>query len=137
MSAGQAPGRPENKVRYNAFLEACDIILKGDNHHIISDFVKVMEEKLTGTGLYAYSPNYLKRKLLELVGENMEVSPESGKSDILTYRPNDSLILCVCTECFSVVRQVKNEKTIRIGRSLIERGLSKNGCLTRKKVSLD
>ena len=93
--AEKSSGRPENEVRYNAFLEACDVLKEDDDEDQISvsDLVKVMEEKLTGTGLDAYSQIYMKKKVVELFGGDIEVSGASGKGDILTYRPKASSIL--------------------------------------------
>ena len=87
-------GRPENEARYQAFREACDTLEWGDDEQIsVSDLVKIMENKLAETEFSAYSPRYMKDKVLELFGEDIEVTGKCGESDILTYRPKVAAIL--------------------------------------------
>ena len=88
-------GRPVNEVQYNAFREACDSVKWGDDEEqvTVSSLVRIMGEKLAGTKYSAYSPRYLKEKVIELFGGDIEVSGESGLEDILTYRPAVASIL--------------------------------------------
>ena len=55
--------------------------------------MRIIGEKLAGTKYSAYSPQYLKEKVIELFGGEIEVSAESGLEDILTYRPVVTSIL--------------------------------------------
>ena len=52
-----------------------------------------METKLEHTDFSAYYSRYMKDKVLELYGEDIEVTGKSGKSNILTYRPKVSALL--------------------------------------------
>lgn len=88
-------GRPEIEIRYNAFREACNAVDWEDEEEqiTVSGLVNIMEEKLAGTEFSAYSPRYMKDKVVELFGGNIEVSGASGLEDTLTYRPTVSSIL--------------------------------------------
>ena len=87
-------GRPENEVRLDAFRETCETLKWGDEEQVsVSDLVKIMEAKLVGTDFSAYSTKHMKNKIIELFGEDVEVSGEIGKEDLLTYRPKVTSIL--------------------------------------------
>ena len=60
---------------------------------VVGDLISKMEEYLEGSQNSAYERRHTKRKLLEHYGENITISNEKGKSDIVTLRETANEIL--------------------------------------------
>jgi hypothetical protein len=87
-------GRPENELQKDAFRKICaHLDAHNDEQVTVGDLMSLMEGFLQGTELSAYDRRYMKRQLLEHYGDNIVISGQNGKVDVITLRETAHQIL--------------------------------------------
>ena len=87
-------GRPQEKQRADAFLEAVRSFEENDDEQItINDLILQMEKNLGNSELSAYSFPHMQQKLKEHFGENIILAEINGKPNVVTFRNTANAVL--------------------------------------------
>ena len=88
-------GRPANEDQHQAFLRTCEYLEDNDEEQmVLDDIIFKMEEFLKESESSAYNRRHMKRKLLEHYGENIIITDDKGKPDVVvTLRESANNIL--------------------------------------------
>jgi len=87
-------GRPQEKQRADAFLEAVRFFEENDDEQItINDLILQMEKNLGNSELSAYSFPHMQQKLKEHFGEKIILAEINGKPNVVTFRNTANAVL--------------------------------------------
>ena len=86
-------GRPQDDVRYNAFLKVVNFLVENDDQVTINDLISLMEKNLQGSGFHGYGYKHLKQKLKEHFANRMILTEIKGKESVVTLITSTQAIL--------------------------------------------
>ena len=109
-------GRSKDETRDTAFNKLCSYLEHMDEELVtISDLKNKMNDFLIGTDSSAYGTQYLKKKLLQKYGEDIQFAEERGLNDIVTLSEKGSSILRKYKELSDIGNDLEDHK-----RAIIE-----------------